>query len=381
MNKKTKWILISAIGVVVVFLLVRMMVGSGDGGIKVTAEEASRRTIVETIEASGKLYPETEIRVSSPIFGEVTELLVKEGDSVTKGQVVARIRGERQTANQRVSMANVPPGFESLVRSMQAPSSSSPTSAVIKAPISGTIISLSARQGERLGGSQLQGLEMMRIADMSNLVVRVDVNENDIIKIGIGDSADVMFEAYNKRKFKGTVRSITNNTSRREPQSFLSNDVTNYEVHVKLNPDSYSDLFDSTNKQKLPFRPGMNASAEIKTARKENVISIPVGAVVSKNSAEESIDQIKSQRADETLENDGVTPGELQEVVYVIKSADTVERRVVKTGLQDLDYFEITQGLKEGERVVTAPYNVINNELKTGKRVQTVKREQLFTKD
>ena len=239
MNKTVKWILISVVALLAIFLTAKAVMKKGSDGEKVTAETVRRRTITETVSASGKLYPETEIKLGSPISGEVTQLDVHEGDTVAKGQVLARIQGEKGAAAQRITLPNVPPGFEGLVRNMQPPATGTGlSSAVIKAPISGTVIALNIKKGERTGAMQMPGYEMLRIADMNNIEVRVDVNENNIIKISIGDSADVEIEAYNKRKFKGIVTSIANGGTKRDAQSFLSNAITNYEVHIRLLPAS-----------------------------------------------------------------------------------------------------------------------------------------------
>lgn len=381
MSKTLKWILFSLLGAIVVLLIIKAT-SKTDEGVKVTAEAAKKRTITETVSASGKIYPETEIKVGSPIAGEVVELTVAEGDTVTKGQILARIQGDKSGSSpQRISLPNVPPGLEGLVQGMQTSRpASSPSSAVVKAPISGTVLGLNIKQGERVGNMQLAGSEMMRIADMNNIEVRVDVNENNIIKVSIGDSADVEVEAYNKRKFKGVVTSIGNGSTRRDAQSFLSNDVTAYEVHIKLDKASYADLFDTTRRQRLPFRTGMNARADIKTKRREAVISIPVGAVVSKPAGkEESIeDTKKAQKKDDALTEEEVITDELEEVVYVVNKENAVEKRVVKTGIQDINYFEILSGLKEGEQVVTGPYGVVSKTLRTGKTVTVVPKEKLF---
>lgn len=382
MNKKGKWILGSVVALAVVLLAGKVLLHRGDEGTRVAAETVKRRTIVETVSASGKLYPETEIKVGSPISGEVVQLNVQEGDTVEKGQVLARIQGEKGgAAAQRVSLPVIPPGFEGLVKNMQQPSTGpAQTSAVIKAPISGTVIALNVKKGERTGALQMPGSEMLRIADMNSLEVRVDVNENNIIKIAIGDSADVEIEAYNKRKFKGIVTSIANGGSKKEAQSFLSNDVTNYEVHIRLLPASYADLFDSS-RRNMPFRPGMNARAEIKTKKRENVLSIPVGAVVSKprGSDENAVAEEKKSKEESAPDDDDESSSdELEEVVYVVNSDGTVERRTVTTGIQDLNYFEITGGLKEGEKVVTAPYNAVSKTLRSGQKVTVVSKEKIF---
>jgi HlyD family secretion protein len=385
MNKTVKWILLSIGALLVVFAIVRAMAKNGSDGTKVTAEAVKRRTIIETVSASGKLYPETEIKVGSPINGEVTQLTVQEGDTVKKGQVLARIQGEKgASAPQRISIPNIPAGFEGLVQSMQQPrATSTQTTATITAPISGTVIALNAKKGERIGAMQMPGSEMLRIADMNNIEVRVDVNENNIIKISIGDSADVEVEAYNKRKFKGVVTSIANGGTKRDAQSFLSNDVTNYEVHIRLLSSSYKDLFDST-RRSMPFRPGMNARADIKTRKRENVLSIPVGAVVSKpKGSEESAEDARKSRTkeDDAAADDAYSSDDLEEVVYVLKSDGTVEKRVVTTGIQDINHIEILSGLKEGEQVVTGPYNAVSKTLRSGKKVRVVSKDQVFQND
>ncbi|RYF83423.1 MAG: HlyD family efflux transporter periplasmic adaptor subunit, partial [Chitinophagaceae bacterium] len=256
MSKTFKWILFLAIGLAVVWLVARAITGKGSDTIKVTAETIKRRTITETVSASGKVYPATEIKVGSPIAGQVVELTIEEGDTVKKGQVLARIQGDKTGSSApRISVPNVPPGFESLVQGMQQPRTSTASSATITAPMNGTVLGLNIRVGERIGTMQMPGSELMRIADMNNIEVRVDVNENNIIKVSVGDSADVEVDAYNKRKFKGVVTSIGNGTSKRDAQSFLSADVTNYEVHIRLLPSSYKDLFDTTERKRMPFRP------------------------------------------------------------------------------------------------------------------------------
>ena len=384
MNKKLKWILFSVAALLVALFIIRATMNKDKDGIKVTAEAAKRRTIIETVSASGKIYPETEIKVGSPINGEISSLLVQEGDSVKKGQVLARIRGEKNAgAPARVSLPNIPPGFEGLVQSMQPPRvASSQSSATITAPINGTVTALSVKQGERIGAMQMPGSEMMRIADMSHIEVRVDVNENNIIKISVGDSADVEVEAYNKRKFKGVVTTIANGGTKRDAPAFMSGDVTSYEVRIRLAPSSYADLFDSSRRRSMPFRAGMNARAEIKTKRRESVLSVPVGAVVSRPKGSDDVNaDKKEEKSDEfsTEENNGTE--ELEEVVYVLKQDGTVEKRTVSTGIQDMAFFEITSGLKEEERVVTGPYNAVSKTLQSGKKVRVVAREKIFQND
>jgi HlyD family secretion protein len=378
MNKTFKWIFVSVVVLAVIWLVVRATSNKDGDAVKVTAEAVKRRTITETVSASGKITPATEIKVGSPIAGEVLQLNVQEGDTVKKGQVLARIQGDRSgSATPRITVPNVPPGFEGLVQGMQQPRSSGASSAIITAPISGTVLGLNIRAGERIGAMQMPGSELMRIADMNTIEVRVDVNENNIIKVSVGDSADVEVDAYNKRKFKGVVTSIANSTTKRDAQSFLSADVTNYEVRIRLLPSSYADLFDTSERRRMPFRPNMNARADIKTRRQQGALSVPVGAVTSRTKG--SDDNTAQKKDENEVEDPNLTDGnELEEVVYVIMTNGTVEKRVVTTGIQDFNYFEITSGLKEGEQVVTGPNTVVGSALRTGNKVKVVKQDQLF---
>lgn len=456
MNKTLKWILIGVAALVVLLFVAKAFSGSSNEGIKVTAEKAQRRTIVETVTASGKVYPEVEVKISPDISGEITELNVQEGDSVKKGQVLARIyadiySSQRDEAAARVTqsqatVANSQAALQALkaqleqdktayernkelydqkviskaeleqyetkyrtsqaqynaalqnIRSLQAGTQSSRTSleaanknlsrTTLTAPMDGIISSLSVKEGERVAGNSFNvGTEMMRVADMSTLEVRVDVGENDIVKVSIGDSADVEVEAYNNRKFKGVVTQIASSTNKTGIAAAASaNDVTNYEVHIRLDPASYQDLVDPAKPKKFPFRPGMNASADIKTNRKDNVISVPIAAVAARvKGTDTNIEEKKKQQKKSTDDNateavSTVSSDELEEVVFVIGKDNKIEKRVVTTGIQDINYIQITTGLKEGELVVTGPYNAVSKSLRSGNKVQVVSQEQLFEK-
>jgi multidrug efflux pump subunit AcrA (membrane-fusion protein) len=377
MSKGLKWFLI-VLGILVVLLIVVNVVRGKDAEVvKVTAERVKRTTIVETVSASGKIYPELEVKVGTGITGEVIELNVEEGDTVTKGQVVARIRTE---SNRGAAPRINPSDYSSLLQNLQASQPASGGTISIKAPISGTVSMLSVKKGERTGG--LQSGEFMRIADMSSFEVRVDVNENDIIKVSTGDSADVEVDAYSRRRFKGVVTYIANSSQRRELQPF-SADLTSYEVRIRLDSSTYADLMKGNGGKKLPFRPGMNARADIKTSKRENVLSVPIAAVASRVAgSDENVEIKKDDKKENTDQLDGNTnmDSDLQEVVFVIGEDGKVEKRIVHTGIQDIHRFEILHGLKEGETVVSGPYNLVSNTLKGGQKVKVVSKEELFEK-
>ena len=219
MAKWLKWTLLLVALLVIFFLVMRLNKKSTVQ--KVTIESVSRRTIIETVPANGRIFPETQVRVSPDYSGQVTELRVAEGDKVKKGQLLARI-------NDRTS---------------------------IEAPIDGVVLSVKVKKGESVTGNNFSaGTEMFIIADMSVLELRVDVGENDIVKISDGDSATVTVDAYNNRKFSGVVTRIANTiTSNGSNYGNTTNDVTNYEVRIRLDSTSYSDLAAKS----FAFRPAL----------------------------------------------------------------------------------------------------------------------------
>ena len=201
--------------------------------------------------------------------------------------------------------------------------------------------------------------------------------ENDIVKIEIGDSADVEVDAYNNRKFKGVVTKIASSTKSAATLS-ASNDVTNYEVRIRLDKSSYSDLSDKA----FPFRPGMNASADIKTNRKADVLSVPIGAVGARVKGSDKNLEDQKKENDQKKDNVGMkrddSGNEMEEVVFVLQDDGTAKKRVVQSGIQDINYIEIISGLKAGETVVTDPYTAISKTLKDGMKVKVVSKDKLF---
>jgi HlyD family secretion protein len=460
MNKTVKWILIGLGILIVALLVVRAVSGPAGEGTKVTAEKAARRSITETVTASGKIYPEVEVPISPDISGEVTELDVQEGDSVKKGQVLAKIYADIYSSQRDEAMARVVQSqatvenseaalgalkaqleqdraayernkslfdqkviskaeFETYeakyrasqaqyeaalqnIRSLRAATQSTRSGLVmanknlsrttITSPMDGYITLLSVKKGQKVvGTAQMAGTEMMRVADMSSIEARVDVGENDIVKVNMGDSADIEVDAYNNRKFRGVVTQIASSANKSAGLAAAapsSSDVTNYEVRIRIDPSSYHDLVNPARPSKFPFRPGMNASADIKTKRKDHVISVPNGAVVARiKGSDENLEEKKKERqkksgADVDDANDAnasLPADEAEEIVFVLRNDGRVERRKVTTGIQDINYIEVTSGLNEGETVITGPYEAVSKTLKSGDKVRVVPKDQLFT--
>ena len=454
MKKKIWWIII--ILVVVVVLLLALKSGGVIGkeeGLKVSTEKVAKRTIIETVNASGKVYPEIEVKISPDISGEIVELKYDEGDSVKKGAVLARIYADiystqrNQAAavvdQQQASVENSRAQLESLksaqelaqrtydrqkqllnekvisasefeqaennlraakanynaaiqnIRSGEASIASARASldradkdlsrTAVVATMDGVVSLMNVKKGERVvGNSMMAGTEMMRIADLSVMEVRVDVGENDIPKVSMGDSALIEIDAYNNRKFKGIVTKIasSNTTAASAAATATTNDVTNYKVHIRILPSSYQDLLDPSKPKKFPFRPGMNASADIQTTTKPGVIAAAINAVTTREKGTDKVvnsDQ-KDKKQEEGIQEEtkaGLS-SDLDEVVFVLQPGGTVKRVKVRTGIQDINYIEILGGLKEGDEIVTAPYNVISKTLKDGMKVKVVPADKLF---
>lgn len=248
----------------------------------------------------------------------------------------------------------------------------------IVAPESGIISLLNIEKGERVVGTiQMTGTEIMRIANLNAMEVRVDVSENDIPRVKLNDEVSVEVDAYLGRKFVGRVSQIANsskNSASMGGAALATDQVTNFEVRIKIDPQSYADLV--TSQRKYPFRPGMSAAVEIKTTIKENILTVPIQSVTTREKEGLAKKEAKSE-SDGGASNKKID--ELREVVFVYEKGDTIQMKEVKTGIQDDSYIEIITGLKKGAKVVSAPYSLIFKKLKQGDKVIVVKEEELFT--
>lgn len=438
MNKKTQWIIIGGLLFLIVLLFLLGKSGSG-GGILVAVETAQPRTIVETVTASGKIYPENEVKISPEVSGEIIELTVEEGDSVSRGELLVRInaniyssvvsQAQAQVAETRsrvensmemvaqsraqfqqaqssylrhkklfedrvisaaefeqaeasylsakasyeAAQANVSGGRYSVQAATanlnQARENLHRTS--IFAPTSGIISQLNVKKGERVvGTAQMAGTEMMTIADLSRIEVRVDVSETDIGKVKIGDSARIQTDAYRNRRFKGVVTKISV-SSNLLGAALSSDQVTNYTVHVLILSSSYADL--EVPGRRFVFKPGMSASVEIETRKEKETLAIPIHAVTTRDWSDSLLKVREAQ---------GLSLTELRQVVFVYDSAaQNVTIQDVRTGIQDHEYIQVLEGLTEGQTVVSAPYGAIARTLREGSRVTVTDKDQLFEKE
>lgn len=437
---KSKRIL-GIISIIVVALIILLVIGKKAGWfgdeayVKVAVEKGSTRDIIEIITANGKIQPETEVKISPDVSGEIVELLVKEGDYVERGQFMLKIKPENyimarnraeaslNNARARLKQAEAQLALSELnftrnkeLYSEQAISESeyeqsetnystakaekeaaefSVQSALaglqeaeenlektsIFAPMSGTISALNVELGERVVGTELMsGTEILRIADLSKMEVEVEVNENDIVRVSFMDTAMIEVDAYLDTKFKGVVTEIpvSANTT-----GTTTDQVTNFDVKIRLLPESYQDKVTENNP--YPLRPGMSATADIQTEKKTGVFAIPIQCVTTRvYDPEAKADSIPddtgkvpeaetaSGKSDEEKAEEEKVP-----VIFLVEDGKAV-MKPVKTGIQDNQFIEILEGVGPDDEIVKAPYSAITKDLNDGTAVEVVPEKNLF---
>ncbi|MBK8370485.1 MAG: efflux RND transporter periplasmic adaptor subunit [Saprospiraceae bacterium] len=450
-SKKNWWLIGLILLIVILTALAIYRAKTKPKGTAVTVEESAKRTIKETVSASGKVYPIAQVKISSDVSGEIVELYVEEGDSVVIGQLLAKInpdvyvsaveRGQAGLnatrsqyaiskaqlessksqkeqilaqlenakiihdrniqlkkdgvisqaefdqsaatlrgleANLKAAAANI----RSAEKSMEAAGFTEKGSAaglkelktnldrtIIRAPRSGIVSSLSVEKGERVVGTiQMTGTEMMRISDLNAMEVQVEVSENDILKVKVGDEADIEVDAYTRKKFKGEVTHISNSASNIKSAlgtaSLTTDQVTNFQVKIRIIEDSYKDLKSSVNKH--VFRPGMSASVDIYTRKEENVITVPIQSVAIR---EKKDAKIKKDVKTEIQED------QYNQVVFIM-DADTAKMVIVTTGIQDNEFIHVISGVKSGDKIVSGPYSELSKGLKNGDKIHIKKEEK-----
>lgn len=414
-NNKILNILIPA----VILLLILAVIGKKAGWfgkeatIKVAIEKVAVNPIIEAVTANGKIQPETEVKISPDVSGEIVELHVKEGDFVQKGTLLFKIKPEIYISSRdraaatlnstKARLAQVEAqlfqaelaynrskklyeentisqaDFEqaesqykiALAEKQSAEFSVKSSEASLKeanenlvkttvySPMTGTISSLLVELGERVvGANMMTGTEVLRVADLNRMEVVVDVNENDIIRVKLGDTAIVDVDAYLDREFKGIVTEIANSAN---TLGTTSDQVTNFKVRILILKESYEDLI--TEKNPSPFRPGMSASVDIYTSSKAGVLTVPIQAVTTRT---------------DTLSTDPSTKDNIRTLVFVSDGTYALARDV-STGIQDNVNIEVLSGLTEGEEVIVQPFSAISKKLSDSTRIEVVDKEALFS--
>ncbi|HLN55135.1 MAG TPA: efflux RND transporter periplasmic adaptor subunit, partial [Bacteroidales bacterium] len=383
--------------------------------VKVAVENAEKRTITETITANGKIQPEKEVKLTPDVSGEIVELTVKEGDHVEKGQLLLRIKPDVYISQRDRSIAAISSARARLAQSeaqfVQAElaynrskqlfdeqtvsksefeqaqaqytvakseveaakfsvisseaslkeANENLTKTSIYAPMTGTVSMLLVELGERVAGTNLMaGTEMLRVADLSRMEAQVEVNENDIVRVSLGDTALIEVDAYLDKKFRGVVTEIANSA---KTTGVSADQVTNFDVKILVLPESYRDM---EAQGQNPFRPGMSATVDIQTESKPGIITVPIQSVTTRTDTT----KIESSRTDD----------DIRTLVFITDGKYALAKDV-KTGIQDNTYIEILSGINEGDRVISAPFSAISKKLSDSTLVQVVNKDALYSVD
>lgn len=422
MSKKNIYILAAVFVVVIVTLIVlgkKGVFGNKDDVKEIEIAKIVPTTIVETVSATGKIQPEIEVKIASMVSGEIIDLPVKEGQVVKKGDLLVKINPDLYLSSLNRTVAGLSGSKAGLTQSeaqfkeakasydrnkvlfekgiisksdwdksvasfdvakaakqsayfsVQSASASVNEAkdnlgrTIIYAPADGTISMLNVELGERvLGTQQMTGTELLRVANLNNMEVEVDVNENDIVKIKVGDLANVEVDAYLKKQFKGVVTSISNSAS----STLTADQVTNFKVKVRILKESYEDLLVGKPATYSPFRPGMTATVDIITKTKKNVLAVPISAVVVKSDT--TAVAISDKEIPDPKEDKKEAPKSDKKLECLfLKVGEKAKIKIVKTGIQDDTNIEILSGVKKGDEVITGPYTIVSKELNSGDKV------------
>lgn len=415
-NNKILKILVPLTIALIVFALIGKKAGWFGKAVtvKVAVENAEKRTIIETITANGKIQPEMEVLITPDVSGEIVELTVREGDVVEKGQLLLRIKPDVYISQRDRSLAAISQARARLAQAEaqflqselsykrtkqlydeqtisksefeQAEASYSVAKAEVDAarfsvtsseaslkeanenliktsiyaPMPGTVSMLLVELGERVAGTgMMAGTEMLRIADLSRMEAQVEVNENDIPRVKLGDTATIEIDAYTDHKFRGVVTEIASSA---KTTGVSADQVTNFDVKILVLPESYEALTNTHNQN--PLRPGMSATVDIQTEVKEGIVTVPIQSVTT--------------RTDTTLVVQNLSDEEIRTLVFTTDGERALAKDVI-TGIQDNSYIEIISGIAEGDRVISAPFSAISKKLSDSTLVEIVKKDDLFS--
>ena len=404
-KKKRKIIILSIIGLVIIAITIFVIYGRNkEVEIPVQTEKVKRNTITQTVTASGKIQPELQVKITAEVSGEITQLTVKEGQPVKIGELLVRIKPDQYQAQvdrvtaqlqstksslalQKATLNKAESEFKrakelyeknlsseqefvsantskqiaisqyesalSGVKQAQATlkdANENLLKTTIYSPMTGVISSLKMQKGERVSGSGfMQGTEIMTVADLSSMEARVDVGENDIVLIAIGDTTKIEIDAISDVNFMGTVYEIANTAKTKGLGT--QEEVTNFEVKIRINNSN------------LSLRPGMSMTADIMTETRLNVITAPIQSVTSRKK------KVK-ENAEEGNSNDSPKDKtKPKEIVFVVKDGKVSTAEVTR-GISDDEKVEIISGLKEGTEIVIGSFKAINKELEDGSKVK-----------
>jgi HlyD family secretion protein len=408
-RKKIIWI---ALGAVLLLIILKMTIcGKKDPGIIVQTEKAARRDITQLVSATGIINPVLMVAITPEVTGEIVELPVKEGQRVKKSQLLIRIKPDSYAAQRDRARANLDSaqatlemkkvekefiegnfkrtqelfrnGFtnqqelekmqadlassiaqldaqQGLVQQAQAAlkeSGESLNKTAIYSPMDGTVSKLNVELGERVLGSGFsQGTDLMTVADLGKMEAIVDVDENDVVLVSIGDTAKIQLDAFKNITYNGVVTQIAN--SAKTTGLGTQEEVVNFPIKIALN---------DFNPQ---VRPGMSCNADIEVETKNNVLAVPIQSVTARS--EEAAAAMEQPAAGGELTVGKASKkkqAKPKEVVFVVDKG-VAAMKEVKIGISDNEFIEVTSGLKEGDEVVSGPYRAISSELQDKSKVK-----------
>src|ERR1700732_725652 len=425
--RRRKQIIWGAVGFLVLWLIVSIALSKREKPIPVTTEKAVRKTILQTVSATGKVQPEIEVKISPEVAGEIIELPVEDGKAVKKGDLLVKIkpdsykalleqqeaaissakatnlqlkatmlktdqdmkRAEDMYAKKTISVQEYNTAqaandvskntYESSLHEIERAEAGSSqardqlSKTTVYSPIDGTVTILSSKLGERIVATgQFAGTEVMRVADLTHMEARVDVNENDVVNVKVGDKANVKIDAYGDRKFHGTVYQIANTGT--TTGAGTQEEVTNFQVKVRIDDHD------------VPLKPGLSCTADIETNIVKDAVAVPMQAVTIRtgdsNLSPEEIEKKKLKaNARDKGDNNADYVNERQEKaaqreereklskVVFVKKGGKAQSVKVTTGISDDTYMEIKSGVQPGDEVISGSYSAISRKLKDGAKV------------
>jgi HlyD family secretion protein len=437
-SRRRRYIIFGSIGLLVLWIVVSSIMGRREKPIPVTTEKALRKTIIQTVSATGKIQPEVEVKISPEVAGEITELPVEDGKVVKKGDLLMKIKPDSYKALVEQQQAAISGAkamnlqakatllkaeqdlkraqdlytkkmiaeseftaaqaardvaastFESTQHEIERAEAGSSqardqlSKTTIYSPIDGTVTVLNSKQGERVvATNQFAGTEVMRVADLSIMEARVDVNENDVVNVKLGDKAVVTIDAYGERKFHGTVVQIAN--TGKTTGTGTQEEVTNFEVRTRIDDND------------VRLRPGLSCTADIQTNMVSDVVAVPMQSVTIRSgdsslSPEEVEKRKQKQAAGDKGDNAAEFTNQKLEKKTEKEEREKISKGVftmgkdgkahwakVTTGIADDTYMEIKSGVQPGDEVISGSYSAISRKLKDGAKV-VLEKESTTTK-
>ena len=426
--RRKRNIIFGAAGAVLLLIIGLFVASKREKPIPVTTEKAVRRTILQTVSATGKIQPETEVKISPEVAGEIIELPVQDGMQVKKGDLLVKIKpdsykalleqqeaaisaaratnlqqkatmmksehdfkraedlfGKKLISEQEYNAAEAADDvakntYESSLHEIERAQASSSqardqlSKTTIYSPMDGTVTVLNSKLGERLvATNQFAGTEVMRVADLSHMQAVVDVNENDVVNVKLGDKASVKIDAYAGRKFKGVVQQIAN--TGKTTGAGTQEEVTNFEVKIRIDDHD------------VVLRPGLSCTADVETNMVKDAVAVPMQSVtIRTGDTNLSPDEIEKQKQKIAARDKGDNNAEfsnerlekqaqkeerekLAKVVFV-KNGNKAHLVKVVTGIANDSYMEIKSGIQPGDEVISGSYSAISRKLKDGAKVK-----------